>query len=147
MRDEFWKQTPLDAMSDVQWESICDGCGRCCLVKLEDEEHAGDVYYTDVACGYLNRATGRCSDYTNRFINVPNCIKLTRDKVSEFHWLPSTCGYRLLSENKPLADWHPLMSNDAHSVIYAGISVANRVCSERDVSDDELETHVITWVV
>lgn len=141
----FWQTTPLEAMNLDQWESLCDGCGRCCLHKLECED-TGDVFYTDVACRNLNCEQGGCLDYPNRQTLVPECLVLKFDDVKEFHWLPATCAYRLLSEGKPLFDWHPLISNSAESVFQAGISVRGRAVKESCVDEDDLEEHIIHWV-
>ncbi|WIO75634.1 YcgN family cysteine cluster protein [Porticoccaceae bacterium LTM1] len=132
-------------MSTQEWESLCDGCGKCCLVKLEDVDD-GQVYYTDVACQQLDLQSCRCKDYPNRRTLVPECICLTTDDLEQFHWLPSTCAYRLLYEGKALPDWHPLISGNPESVHHAGVSVQGCVVSERDVDADDLEEHVIHWV-
>lgn len=141
----FWQVIPLESMNSEQWESLCDGCGRCCLHKLECED-TGDVFYTDVACRNLDCAQGGCVDYPHRQELVPECLVLKFDDVKNFHWLPSTCAYRLLSEGKPLFDWHPLISKDAESVVRAGISVRGRVVKEQSVDEDELEERIIHWV-
>ena len=132
-------------MSQSEWESLCDGCAKCCLVKLEDEED-GEVYYTDVACHQLDLATCQCSNYPQRKQLAPECICLKSDDLSSLHWLPETCAYRTLYEGRPLALWHPLVSGDPNSVHLAGISVKDCVVSERDVDPDDLEEHVIHWV-
>lgn len=141
----FWQAIPLESMNKAQWESLCDGCGRCCLHKLECED-SGEVFYTDVACRNLNCSEGGCLDYPRRQELVPECLVLKFDDVKNFHWLPSTCAYRLLSEGKPLFDWHPLISKDPESVAQAGVSVRGRVVEERCVDDDDLEEHIIHWV-
>lgn len=140
--DRFWETTPLTEMSAEQWESLCDGCGKCCLHKVEDED-SGQVYVCNVACRLLDLETCRCGDYEHRKQRVPDCTVLTLERLEEFHWLPQTCAYRLLAENKPLADWHPLLSGDAQTVHAAGISVCGRVISE-DQADD-LELHITDW--
>lgn len=140
----YWEDTPLQAMDEAQWESLCDGCGKCCLHKLEDEE-TGEVYVCNVACRLLDLESCQCSDYANRKKLVPHCTVLTLDRIEEFHWLPQTCAYRLLSEGKPLFEWHPLISGDPATVHAAGISVCGRVISE-DAADD-LQQHITDWVL
>lgn len=132
-------------MSQAEWESVCDGCGKCCLVKLEDEEN-GQVYYTDVACEQLDLDTCRCRNYSQRKQLVPTCICLTVDDLDDFHWLPRTCSYRLLHEGKGLPGWHPLITGNAESVHMAGISVRDKVVPESAVTAQELEERVILWL-
>jgi len=136
----FWETTPLDKMSRAEWESLCDGCGKCCLHKLEDEE-TGALMATNVACRLLDRRTGLCSDYRNRRAYVPECVRLTPRLVRTLDWLPSTCAYRLLDEGKSLPDWHPLITGDPESVRRAGQSVSGWTVSEDEVGD--LEHHLI----
>lgn len=140
----FWEVKSLDAMSDVEWESLCDGCGRCCMHKLEDEE-SGEVHFTRVSCHLLDTETCRCSDYPNRFDYVPDCLTIKPLDGQKLSWLPASCAYRLLSEGKPLDKWHPLVSGQADSVHLAGISMAHQCISEKYVSVDELEEHIISW--
>ena len=137
----FWETKRLDQMTRVEWESLCDGCGKCCLHKLEDEE-TGELMATNVACRLLDRRTGLCSDYKHRHAYVPECVRLTPAKLRYIDWLPSTCAYRLLDEGRPLEPWHPLISGDPESVKKAGISVSGWTVSEDDVGDD-LEHHLI----
>jgi uncharacterized cysteine cluster protein YcgN (CxxCxxCC family) len=136
----FWEERPLDQLSRAEWESLCDGCGKCCVHKLEDED-TGQVHATNVACRLLNRRTGQCSDYRRRQAYVPECVRLTPAKLRDIDWLPSTCAYRLIDEGKPLADWHPLISGDPESVHRAGISVRGWTVSEDDAGD--LENHIV----
>jgi uncharacterized cysteine cluster protein YcgN (CxxCxxCC family) len=140
MSGRFWEQKPLDRMSRAEWESLCDGCGKCCIHKLEDEE-TGEIHATNVACRLLNRRTAMCSDYRNRQAYVPECVRLTPAKLRDIDWLPSTCAYRLIDEGKPLADWHPLISGDPESVHRAGISVRGWTVSEDEAGD--LENHIV----
>lgn len=111
----FWLRLSLSEMSAAQWESLCDGCGLCCLTKLEDED-TGELVYTRVVCEWSDPETAACSDYANRSVNVPGCVALTPERVAEFDWLPDTCGYRRVYQGRDLADWHPLKSGDRRSV-------------------------------
>lgn len=138
----FWKRKRLTEMTPEEWESLCDGCARCCLAKLEDED-SGEIAYTNVACHLLDLGTCRCTKYARRSAFVPDCITLTPENVGRLRWMPSTCAYRLLAEGKELPAWHPLVSGDPDSVHDAGISVRGRVVPERRVLD--LEDHIVTW--
>ena len=140
MNDQpFWRRKTLAQMTDKEWESLCDGCGQCCLHKLEDSD-SGEITPTDVACSYLDHGSCRCSDYQNRRTNVPDCVSLTPELVSTLRWLPATCAYRLVGEGRDLFWWHPLISGDTESVHTAGISVRDKVVSENDVEDIEQRT-------
>jgi len=145
MTERYWETKTLSEMTDPEWESLCDGCARCCLHKLEDED-TGEVFYTSVVCRFLDHDNCRCGDYANRNKNVPNCVHLTLKNIDEFHWLPDTCAYRVLSEGKQLADWHPLNSGTKASVKQAGISISGRAIDERHVHPDGYEEHIIHWV-
>jgi len=143
----FWKRKSLSEMTDSEWESLCDGCGRCCLVKLEEEE-TGRIHFTDVGCRLLDGASCRCRDYPNRSAEVDDCVRLTAATVGTLKWLPPTCGYRLLSQGRDLYWWHPLVSGDPATVHDAGISVRGRVSAgEQDVDDDDLEERIVQWPV
>lgn len=144
-KPQFWTTHTLAQMSPKQWESLCDGCGRCCLHKLQDED-SGEIYFTDVACQYLDEETCQCSHYQTRQSLVPDCLSIQPDWGEKFTWLPDTCAYRLLSENKPLPDWHPLISGNANSVHLAGISVRGRTFGDDEVPEVDLFKHVINWV-
>lgn len=152
--EAFWRVKTLEQMTDAEWESLCDGCGRCCLVKLEEdipEEDivAGanpDIYFTDVGCRLLDTQTCRCRDYAHRSDKVDDCVRLTPAVVRDIGWLPPTCAYRLLAEGHDLYWWHPLVSGDPETVHQAGVSVRGRVgASEDDVSPDELEERIVSW--
>ena len=145
MKDPFWQHKSLEEMTAEEWESLCDGCGRCCLIKLEDADD-GIIYQTDVACKLLDDSTCQCRHYQNRLDYVPDCIQLSLKTLREIQWLPSTCAYRLIDEGKPLYPWHPLVSGSPHSVHEAGISVRGKVLSELRVREEDLEDHVINWV-
>lgn len=144
-RASFWVYKSLAEMSEQEWESLCDGCGRCCLQKLEDED-TGDVFYTDLACRLYDLKKGGCKDYSHRLQRVSNCIKLGIEDIPQFHWLPSSCAYRLLSEGKTLPAWHPLCSGDSGSVKQAGFSIRGRAVSENTVTEDLWEERIIQWV-
>lgn len=141
----FWEEKQLAEMSAEEWDALCDGCGKCCLHKLQDEEDE-QVYYTDVACAYLDLASARCSDYANRLHKVPACLNLRPSDVQQFHWLPNTCSYRLLAYGQPLPAWHPLVSGHPDSVQAAGVSVAGRVISETAAAAADLEERIVFWV-
>ena len=142
---DWWNSKSLDELTHQQWESLCDGCAKCCLHKLEDEE-TGEVFYTKVRCRHLDETQCRCSDYANRSVMVPNCIALNRENVSSFDWLPATCAYRLRANNQALPQWHPLVTGDAQSVHDAHISIRGRAVSDEFVHPDGYEEHIITWV-
>jgi len=140
----FWDDKSLDEMSPAEWEALCDGCGRCCLMKLEDED-TGEIYNSDVRCRLLNGDSCRCSDYPNRLSKVKDCIKLTPRNVYEIDWIPVSCAYRRLAEGRGLAWWHPLVSGDPDTVVAAGISVRGRTVSETEVVPGTWEEHVADW--
>lgn len=140
----FWKTKTLAEMTEDEWESLCDGCARCCLHKLEDVE-TGEVHYTSVACRYLS-GNCRCTRYPRRHELVPDCVSLDAGNVAAFTWLPTTCAYRRIAEGKDLDWWHPLVSGDAGSVHAAGISVRGKTIDERHVHPDDYETRIIYWV-
>lgn len=142
MDKPFWECIPLHEMTLRQWESLCDGCGKCCLNKLEDED-SGEIVYTSVACRYLDPESCQCSDYANRKSNVPECITLKPDNLSDLQYLPETCAYRILYEGKKLASWHPLVSGDSQSVHSAHMSVRDRTVSEEGVADEDLIHFII----
>ena len=139
----FWRQKTLSQMTREEWESLCDGCAKCCLVKLEYED-TGEVDNTTIACRLLDTQSCRCSDYANRQSRVPDCLSLTPRRVRRLRWLPATCAYRLVAEGRDLYWWHPLVSGDCESVHEAGISVRGRVVSEDRAG--EPENHIVDWV-
>ena len=132
-------------MTTAEWESLCDGCALCCLQKLEDEDD-GQVYYTELVCHLLEQSTCSCSDYKNRSVRVPSCVKLELKDIPQFHWLPRSCAYRRLSEGRGLAQWHPLVSGRRESVFEAGISIQGRVVPDNQVPEENWEEHIIHWV-
>ena len=145
MNQPSWVSKPFTAMSSTEWEMLCDGSAKCCLHKLEDQD-TGEVFYTDVACQLLDLNSCQCSDYEDRFSQVPDCFKLTPENVGDQAWLPDTCAYKLLSEGLPLPLWHPLVSGHKESVHRAGISVQGRVLPEKSVNPDDMEDHIVNWV-
>ncbi len=141
--EPFWKTKPLADMDTQEWESLCDGCGQCCLYKLEDEDN-DEMALTNVSCRYLDLGACRCTDYENRNTNVPDCVQLTPENAGALNWMPQTCAYRLLAEGKNLYWWHPLVSGNPNSVHEAGISVRGKAISEDRV--DDLEDHIVDWL-
>lgn len=141
----FWRAKTLAEMTPAEWESVCDGCGKCCLHKLEDEDN-GEVFYTRVACRYLDHDRCGCQAYTERQNLVANCVVLTPTTVDTTEWLPDTCAYRLLAQGLPLFDWHPLVSGDPESVHKAGMSVAGKVVAEAAVAEEDYEDYIVRWV-
>ena len=141
----FWRAKKLHEMSPSEFESLCDGCGKCCLHKLEDED-TGDVFYTIIACRFLDHDTCKCQVYDERKKHIPDCVTLTPDSVKDTYWLPETCAYRLIAEGIPLFDWHPLVSGDPDSVHKMGMSVAGQVLHENSVSPEDFEDHIVRWV-
>ena len=143
---DFWRDKTLQELSPKEWEELCDGCGRCCLIKLEDEDTA-ELYFTNVACHLLDLTTCRCRNYPQRAELVPDCLVLNSAQAELFEQLPDTCAYRLRAEGRALPDWHPLISGDPNSVYTAGISVRDKVVSEEYIHPDQLPEHMISWVV
>lgn len=142
----FWKAKSLTEMTNSEWESLCDGCGRCCLVKLEDEDDKNRTYFTDVGCRLLDGESCRCTDYARRSDKVKDCVRLTPRNIRRIVWLPPTCGYRLVADGRDLYWWHPLVSGDPDTVHAAGISVRGKVgASEDAVKDEELEDRIVSW--
>jgi uncharacterized protein len=141
LRDRFWER-PLAELSREEWEALCDGCGRCCLHKIEDAD-TGEIEDTNVACKLLDTGTARCRDYRNRKAFVPDCLRLTLRIVGTVSWLPESCAYRRRAADEPLPEWHPLLTGDPESVKRAGASVAGRVVSETKAGP--LEHHIVDW--
>ena len=139
----FWEEKFLSELTREEWESLCDGCAKCCLHRLEDED-TGEIYFTNVHCRLLDTDTGRCTDYKNRSARVSDCVTITLDTLVDPYWLPKTCSYRLLAEGKPLPQWHPLITGDPDSVIGAGMRVCDRTICEDEA--DNLECHLIDWL-
>ena len=145
MQADFWQHKTLEQLDRTEWEALCDGCGQCCLVKLQDED-SGEIGITNVACRLLDCDSCRCSDYADRHQQVTDCVPFSLAEVRRFHWLPSTCAYRLMAEGRPLPSWHPLVSGRAETVHEAGISVRGAVLPETAVNPDDLEDHIVRWI-
>jgi hypothetical protein len=141
----FWVTKSLAEMTTGEWESLCDGCGRCCLHKLQDEE-SGLMYYTNVACRLLDREHCRCRNYPQRMVIVHDCLSLAANTGTQFDWLPMSCAYRRLANGQSLEWWHPLVSGDPDTVHQAGISVRGRTVPEASVAKEDLEDHIIHWI-
>jgi uncharacterized cysteine cluster protein YcgN (CxxCxxCC family) len=143
LRPRFWEKYPIDRLTQAEWEALCDGCGKCCLNKLEDEE-TGEVALTRVACRLLDDSTCRCGQYATRHQFVPECIVLSPKNMDKnVYWMPETCAYKLLWQGKKLYDWHPLISGDPQSVHDAGVSVQGITIPEFEVPEDDWEDYII----
>lgn len=140
---KFWESKSLSEMTTEEWESLCDHCGKCCLHKLEDED-SGEIAFTRVCCDLIDLDTCRCTRYSERCTLVPDCLDLKQHEFAEYRWLPDTCAYRLLTDGKPLPDWHPLVSGYADSVKDAGETITSYAIKESQVED--MEDHIIGWV-
>lgn len=144
-QDFFWKTKSLEELSAEEWESLCDGCGRCCLEKLEDED-TGTIYFTHIGCRLLDAGLCTCRDYAHRTEQVPDCVQLTPANVRTLTWLPPTCAYRLVAHGCDLYWWHPLVSGDRNTVHEAGVSVRGRVvASETEIDQADWEDHIVKW--
>lgn len=145
MSTNFWEVKSLSEMTQVEWESLCDGCGRCCLNKLEDED-TGKIYFTNVACKLLDIEKCRCSDYENRKVSMPECMILSVDNLAALEVMPSTCAYLLLHHDKPLPEWHPLITGRKESVAEADMMISGKVVSEEYIHYKQLPEHLINWI-
>ena len=134
MNDQFWKRKSLSEMSAAEWESLCDGCGLCCMLKVQDED-TGDLFYTDVACRMFDIDTCRCTDYANRAKKVADCLVLTPDEKEAYEWLPDSCAYRRLANGQDLPGWHPLVTGRPESVHEAGVSMQGKAISENEADE------------
>jgi hypothetical protein len=141
----FWELKTLEEMTPAEWESLCDGCGRCCTHKLEDED-TGEVFATQIACRLLDCDQCLCSDYPNRLEQVPDCLQVTPEIARTATWLPPSCAYRRVAEGRGLAWWHHLVSGSRETVHTAGISVRGRVMPEQSIDPDDYEEHIVTWI-
>ncbi|WP_317931773.1 YcgN family cysteine cluster protein [Halioxenophilus sp. WMMB6] len=142
---QYWLHKPLAEMSKPEWEALCDGCGKCCLHKLIDDE-TDELYYTDIACRLLDTDQVRCGDYHNRHQQIPDCLEFTPDNLPELYWLPASCAYRTLGEGRQLQRWHPLISGDPASVHQFKRSVQGRCVSETEVPLEQFEERIVRWV-
>ncbi len=141
----FWRRKTMKNMTQDEWESLCDGCGRCCLKKLQ-EQGTGRTYHTDVGCRLLNSESCRCTDYDNRTAHVKDCVSLTAGNIDRLAWLPPTCAYKLVAAGQDLYWWHPLVSGDPETVHQAGVSVRGKVgANEFFVPDRDLADHIVSW--
>ncbi len=140
----FWETKSLDEMTKPEWESLCDGCGKCCLGKVDDPHGSGDLKHTNVACRLLDPHACRCSSYEVRHRFVPDCVRLTPEKIARLIWLPSSCAYKRVARGDGLSDWHPLVSGDPETVHTSGNSVRGQTVSERDAT--KFEDHIVDWL-
>ena len=150
----FWQTKSLTEMNRDEWESLCDHCGKCCLLKLqgeveENEEDIDDVedpvYYTNVICNLFDKSDGHCTDYWNREERVPTCIRLTQENLADLEWMPPTCSYRRVMEGQGLPKWHHLITGDKNTIHEKNKSVLGRVVFENEVDEEDLEEHIVTW--
>jgi uncharacterized cysteine cluster protein YcgN (CxxCxxCC family) len=142
----FWRRKSLEEMTNSEWESLCDGCGKCCLNKLEEEGNDAETYYTDVGCRLLDGETCRCRDYAHRLEKVEDCVQLTPESLKTINWLPPSCAYVLIAKGRDLYWWHPLVSGDPETVHTAGVSVRGRMsATEETVPDEDLEDYIVSW--
>lgn len=142
VKPKFWESKSLEEMTRKEWESLCDGCARCCLVKLQEPD-SNRVYYTNVHCRYLDLEQCTCTEYLTRTTIMPDCLRLEPDDLHKLDWMPETCAYRLLSEGKPLPDWHPLVSGNPVSIHEAGISIRSFAISEADINEADIEDYIV----
>lgn len=140
----FWETKSLSEMNRTEWESLCDGCAKCCVHKLEDED-TGLVHYTDVVCRYLDQKKCRCTVYEKRRKLVPTCLQLEPGELDNLHWMPSTCAYRLLHEGRKLPIWHPLITGDRKAIIASSNTVTGKVISEEYVHEEDWQDHIVPW--
>ena len=145
LRPLFWQEYTIDELNPLEWEALCDGCGLCCLVKLEDED-TSEIVYTKVACHLLDCKTAQCKDYPNRKEHVPDCIQLTPELLRQINWLPPSCAYRRVKEGKALPTWHHLITGDRDTVRKARKSAAGRCLSEENIDPDDIDRYIVRWV-
>ena len=142
IRDKFWENIPLTQMSHDEWEALCDGCAKCCLLKLEDED-TGAIHYTNIACSLLDHQSCRCSNYANRKTIVEGCVILTPANIDDIaHWMPESCAYRRLHRGEKLPDWHPLLTGRANSA-HAAVGLKDRLIAEETVAEEDQEDYII----
>lgn len=147
--EPFWQTKSLTEMNRDEWESLCDHCGKCCLIKLQDDEtntdEAGSVYYTNVVCDLFDKKDGHCTDYWNREERIPSCVRLTQDNLADLEWMPPSCTYRRVLEGRGVPKWHHLITGDKNTIHEKNKSVLGRVVFENDVNEEDLEEHIVTW--
>lgn len=143
-KERFWETKSLKDLSSEEWEALCDGCAKCCLIKLEDEE-TGEIFPTRLHCRLLDDSSCRCSDYANRKQKVPDCVILTPKSVAELKWMPKSCAYRRLHEGRPLADWHHLVCGDRMEIHRRGQSIIGQTVSEDEVFDEDQIDWIFDW--
>ena len=144
MGNNFWETKNLIDMNENEWESLCDKCGKCCVIKLEDFD-TQEVHYTNVSCKLLCEKSASCKDYENRKSIVPDCIILSPDNLKDLKWMPETCAYKLLNEGKNLPYWHPLLSGNDKEIVNSGNSVKNRVTNENEIKIKNLPDYIFNW--
>ena len=142
--NKFWETKNLIDMNENEWESLCDKCGKCCVIKLEDFD-TQQVHYTNVSCKLLCEKSASCKDYENRKSIVPDCIILSPDNLKDLKWMPETCAYKLLNEGKNLPYWHPLLSGNDKEIVNSGNSVKNRVTNENEIKIKDLPDYIFNW--
>jgi len=142
--ENFWEKKTLSQMSSSEWESLCDGCGKCCLNKIIDDE-TEELHFTNVACHLLHSKTCQCKKYEKRFKLVPECVKVSLDDIDQFHWLPASCAYRLLVEEKQLPEWHPLLTGSKSAMHTGGHSIRGKIVSETQIDPENLEDYIAIW--
>lgn len=140
----FWEEKTLSQMSKPEWESLCDGCGKCCLTKIINDD-TEELFFTNVSCKLLHTKSCQCKKYDQRFKLVNDCVKVSLDDIDQFHWLPANCAYRLLVEEKPLPVWHPLLTGSQSAMHKGGFSVRGKIISEEKVHPDDLEDYIALW--
>ncbi|WP_372883196.1 YcgN family cysteine cluster protein [Psychromonas sp.] len=142
--NKFWEHKTLSKMSGKEWESLCDGCGKCCLNKIIDDD-TEELHFTNVACHLLHTKSCQCRKYDKRFKLVKDCVKVSLDDIEQFHWLPASCAYRRLAEGKPLPEWHPLITGSQSAMHKGGFSVRGKIISENSIDPDNLEDYIAIW--
>ena len=141
---KFWLEKKLHDLNHDEWESLCDNCGKCCVIKLQNEEN-NELFYTNVSCKLLNIENCKCTNYENRKKIVPDCVKLTPNNLSQLNWMPATCAYKLVNEGKDLPNWHPLNQGPDSSTISDEHSVARKVFSENEINMDKITDYIYDW--
>ena len=144
MGNNFWETKNLIDMNENEWESLCDKCGKCCVIKLEDFD-TQEVHYTNVSCKLLCEKSASCKNYENRKSIVPDCIILSPDNLKDLKWMPETCAYKLLNEGKELPYWHPLLSGNDKEIVNSGNSVKNKVTNENIIKIKDLPDYIFNW--